>query len=264
MVNYLKKINIAGVDISTTSYDEVRGAVDSWLARPAGESGAARYICVTSVHGVITARTDDRLRDALADADIATPDGMPIVWALRSLGAPAQQRVYGPVLMLRLCEDVASRGGRVFLYGGRPEVLPQLCARLTDKIPGLQIAGSYSPPFRALTAEEDAEVIRLIRTSGATLVLIGISTPKQEKWMADHRHCFPGTVMAGVGAAFDFHAGRVRQAPKWVQGAGLEWFFRLVMEPRRLWHRYLVVTPQFIPLWGLQKLRAVWRGMTAG
>jgi len=203
------------------------------------------------------------LRSAINNADIATPDGMPVVWALRSFGAAGQQRVYGPTLMLRVCEAIEKRGASVFLYGGRPEVLPGLCQRLSDKIPGLKISGSYSPPFRPLSSEEDKQVIRSIRNSRAALILVGISTPKQEKWMAEHQAYFPGTIMIGVGAAFDFHAGRIRQAPAWMQRAGLEWFFRLMMEPGRLWHRYLVTTPQFIPLWGAQKMRTVLQRRTA-
>jgi N-acetylglucosaminyldiphosphoundecaprenol N-acetyl-beta-D-mannosaminyltransferase len=256
----VNKINIVGVNISPTTHQEVVSTVNAWHAQPDLESLPAKYICVTSVHGIITARTDLQLHSALNNADIATPDGMPVVWALRSFGAPGQQRVYGPTLMLRLCEAAAKSGSGVFLYGGLPEVLPRLRERLTARIPHLSIVGSYSPPFRPLSRQEDEEVIRLIRESKASLVFVGISTPKQEKWMADHRELLPGKVMVGVGAAFDFHSGRVRQAPEWVQGAGLEWFFRLMTEPQRLWRRYLFITPQFLPLWGLQKLRCILRG----
>ncbi|MDP9052700.1 MAG: WecB/TagA/CpsF family glycosyltransferase [Acidobacteriota bacterium] len=260
----MSKINVVGIPISTTSYEGVVKSVNQWLTQRTAQSSHAKYICVTSVHGIITARTDEQLRAALNDADIATPDGMPVVWALRSFGATEQRRVYGPTLMLRLCEAAARRGSGIFLYGGRPEVLPQLRQRLSAKVPGLKIAGMYSPPFRPLSSEEDAEIIRMIRESGADLIFVGISTPKQEKWMADHRDHFPGTVMTGVGAAFDFHAGRVKQAPAWIQRAGFEWLFRLTMEPARLWRRYLLVTPQFLPLWGLQKVRSVLEERSAG
>jgi N-acetylglucosaminyldiphosphoundecaprenol N-acetyl-beta-D-mannosaminyltransferase len=155
---------------------------------------------------------------------------------------------------LRLCETAAQSGQRVFLYGGRPEVLPTLCEQLHLKYPELMIVGMCSPPFRPPTTIEDECVKRLIRDSRADLVFVGISTPKQEKWMAAHQGDFPGKVLVGVGAAFDFHAKRVRQAPAWMQEAGLEWFFRLLMEPARLWRRYLFVTPQFLPLWALQKM----------
>jgi N-acetylglucosaminyldiphosphoundecaprenol N-acetyl-beta-D-mannosaminyltransferase len=252
---HIRKLNVVGTEISVTSYEEVVHLVGHWL--PGGVSAGenrARYICVTSVHGIVIARQDPEFRRVLNGADVATPDGMPVVWALRSFGAKRQERVYGPTLMLRLCERAAQSGHRVFLYGGRPEVLTDLCEQLHRKYPELRIVGTYSPPFRPLTKTEDESVKIQIRDSGADLVLVGISTPKQEKWMASHQSDFPGKVLVGVGAAFDFHAKRVRQAPAWMQQIGLEWFFRLLMEPRRLWRRYLFITPQFLPLWALQKM----------
>jgi N-acetylglucosaminyldiphosphoundecaprenol N-acetyl-beta-D-mannosaminyltransferase len=202
----------------------------------------------------MTANRDASFRHILNQADIVTPDGMPLVWALRSLGRPQQQRVYGPTLMLELCRQAANDGARVFLYGSRDEVLTALETRLPAVSPGLNIVGSYSPPFRPLSESEDREITARIRASGAELIFVGISTPKQERWMWDHREAFPGAVMVGVGAAFDFHAGRVPQAPPWMQRRGLEWLFRLLSEPRRLWRRYLLETPWFIPYWTLQKL----------
>jgi len=219
-----------------------------------GRAPRGRYICVTSVHGVMTAQRNRFVRVLLNDADIATPDGMPIVWALRSFGVRHQKRVYGPQLMLTLCEQAMRYGHRIFLYGGREETLPDLRRRLMAQFPQLIIAGTYSPPFRPLTAEEDTSVIERILKSDADIVFVGIGTPKQERWMWEHRAKLPGAVMVGVGAAFDFHAGRVKQAPTWMQQSGLEWFFRLLMEPARLWKRYLLVTPLFLPLWALQKL----------
>jgi N-acetylglucosaminyldiphosphoundecaprenol N-acetyl-beta-D-mannosaminyltransferase len=200
------------------------------------------------------ARSDRSVRDILNQADIATPDGMPIVWALRSFGAAKQQRVYGPTLMLALCDQAQKHGHRVFFYGGRQEHLTELCERLQEQFPALIIVGGYSPPFRPLTEAEEEELRTTIWRADPDLIFVGISTPKQEQWMASHRELFPGTVMVGVGAAFDFHAGRVRQAPAWMQRHGLEWLFRLGMEPARLWKRYLLVTPRFLPLWGMQKL----------
>lgn len=248
---------VAGVGISTTSYDEVVDCCRHWIdqLRADRSPARARYVCCTSVHGIITARDDRNVRDILNAADIATPDGMPLVWALRSFGVSNQARVYGPALMLRLCESAATHGQGVFLYGGREDSLRELQTRLRAKFSHLRIVGSYSPPFRALTAAEDQLVVRKLIESGAELVFVGISTPKQERWMYEHREKLPGLVMIGVGAAFDFHAGRVRQAPGWMQRNGLEWLFRLAAEPRRLWQRYLLVTPRFLPLWGLQLLR---------
>lgn len=245
-----RKYNILGVSISATSYAEVTGICANWIADAHAET--ARYICVTSVHGIITGRQEPWVRDVLNAADIATPDGMPVVWALRSFGARDQQRVYGPTLMMHLCRMAADRGYGIYLYGGTEERLELLRRKLTKQVPHLHIAGSYAPPFRPLNQEEDARVKSAIQESGARLVFIGISTPKQDKWMFDHRSDFPGVVMVGVGAAFDFHAGRVKQAPEWIQRAGLEWLFRLAAEPRRLWKRYILITPRFLPLWALQ------------
>jgi N-acetylglucosaminyldiphosphoundecaprenol N-acetyl-beta-D-mannosaminyltransferase len=250
------KCSVVGVGISATSYEEVVGCCAGWIAerRLGAASPMARYVCVTSVHGVIAARDDRDVREILNQADIATPDGMPLVWALRSFGVRGQQRVYGPTLMLRLCEDAERRGHRVFLYGGSEESLRELRRRLLLRFPKLIIAGCHAPPFRPLTPSESEDVNRSIRESGADLVFVGISTPKQERWMRERREILPGVVMVGVGAAFDFHSGRVRQAPHWMQRNGLEWLFRLWREPRRLWRRYLVVTPRFLPLWGAQLL----------
>ena len=154
--------------------------------------------------------------------------------------------------MLELCADAIRGNHRIFLYGGRPETLESLRANLLTRFPQLQIVGSYPPPFRPLTVEEDTRVTQLINESAADLVFVGISTPKQEAWMSAHRHSVPGVVMIGVGAAFDFHAGLVSQAPAWMQVTGFEWSYRLLMEPRRLWRRYLLETPLFLPLWALQ------------
>jgi len=262
------KKNVVGVNISATSYTEVVDVCARWIEeraewqRQGGSSPASslgdgpppRYITVTSVHGIVTAREEPKLRQILNAADIATPDGMPVVWALRSFGQRDQARVYGPTLTAHLCEDAAARGHRIFLYGAREDTLQLLEQRLTQKFPGLKIAGHHAPPFRPLTPEEDAAVIQQIRESNADLIFVGISTPKQEYWMWDHRQAFPGSIMIGVGAAFDFHAGTLRQAPSWMQSHGLEWLFRLTAEPARLWKRYLLVTPRFLPFWALQKI----------
>jgi N-acetylglucosaminyldiphosphoundecaprenol N-acetyl-beta-D-mannosaminyltransferase len=210
------------------------------------------------------ARKRQEVRDILNQADIVTPDGMPLVWALRSFGAAKQQRVYGPNLMIELCARAEKEGHRIFLYGGRPESLDTLRVNLTKRFPGLAIAGCYSPPFRPLTTEEDADVCSIISESRPDLIFVGISTPKQEQWMAQHAARFSGAIMIGVGAAFDFHAGRVRQAPAWMQSHGLEWFYRLTQEPGRLWRRYVLVTPWFLPYWAMQKLSLVMRDAARG
>lgn len=248
------KGDVLSVAVSRTSYSELAEVCRGWIAnRRNGTGGAkARYVCFLSVHGIITARDDRDVGVILNSADVVAPDGMPVVWALRSFGFARQERVYGPTAMLRLCEDAARHGHRVFLYGGTQDSLEILVARLTARFSGLPIVGAYSPPFRPLTEEEDEWVVRRILQSAADIVFVGISTPKQERWMFSHRDRLPGMVLAGVGAAFDFHAGKVRQAAPWFQKLGLEWLFRLWAEPRRLWHRYLIVTPRFLPLWALQ------------
>lgn len=253
-----RKYTVVGVSISNTQYDDVLSICRDWVAiRHTGNHHnlPSRYICVTSVHGIMTARHDPFVRAILNAADIATPDGMPVVWALRSFGLSNQERVYGPNLMIRLCEQAARCQHRVFLYGGTEETLTSLERRLQERCPGLRVVGRYAPPFRPLTIAEDLQVKKGISAADPDLIFVGISTPKQETWMWEHRFDFRGSVMVGVGAAFDFHAGRVSQAPPWMQRSGLEWFFRLTREPRRLWKRYVLVTPLFLPLWALQKLR---------
>ena len=245
---------VVSVEISTTSYEEVVDLCGRWAAeRKSSAQAQGHYICVTSVHGIMLAKKDPEVAHYLNEADIATPDGMPVVWALRSFGYRNQQRVYGPTLMLEICRGAAATGHRVFLYGARDETLLVLKRKLTERFPGLQIAGMYSPPFRDLTQHEEKNVQQRIRESDADIVFVGISTPKQERWMYEHRNSLPGVTLIGVGAAFDFHAGRFRQAPAWMQRNGLEWLFRLITEPRRLWRRYLLTTPLFLPLWAKQK-----------
>jgi N-acetylglucosaminyldiphosphoundecaprenol N-acetyl-beta-D-mannosaminyltransferase len=247
---------IVSVGVSKTSYAEVVSLCEQWaIERRTGARLPARYICVTSVHGIIMAHDDPEIAKILNGADIVTPDGMPVVWALRSFGSPKQQRVYGPTLMRNICQRAAQVGLRIFLYGGSQDTLTRLEEQLRNRFPSITIAGSYSPPFRLLSGAEDQSVQDMIRASDSDIVFVGISTPQQEKWMYDHRSCFPGVTMIGVGAAFDFHSGRKKQAPGWMQRNGLEWLFRLAVEPTRLWRRYLLITPRFLPLWAMQKLK---------
>jgi N-acetylglucosaminyldiphosphoundecaprenol N-acetyl-beta-D-mannosaminyltransferase len=158
-------------------------------------------------------------------------------------------------LMLDLCRSSATKGHRIFLYGGAPAVLTALEASLVKRFPDLRVTGRYSPPFRPLSEEEDRQIVALIQASEADLIFVGLGTPKQERWMHDHRHSLPGLTMIGVGAAFDFHAGHTPQAPPWIQRSGLEWLFRLIVEPARLWRRYVLITPRFLPLWLVQLLK---------
>ncbi len=195
----------------------------------------------------MTAQDDPLMRRALTDAVITVPDGMPIVWGVNLLGEHLPNRVYGPELMRRYCDRSVERGHRVWLYGGRDQgALVQLALSLRQKHPGLRIVGGYSPPFRALTDEEDDEICRQINEAQPDVLWVGIGVPKQEKWMVRVRDKLEVPVMCAVGAAFDFHAGRVSQAPTWMQERGLEWTYRIAQEPRRLLPRYLYTNPRFM------------------
>jgi N-acetylglucosaminyldiphosphoundecaprenol N-acetyl-beta-D-mannosaminyltransferase len=211
------------------------------------EADARAYVTAAAVNLVMSAREDPAAQAALLGATLAVPDGQPLVWALRALGNSSATRVYGPDLMIGFCARAAQRAIPVYLYGGRtPEALVVLERRLRERFPGLRIVGGYSPPFRELTAEEEAQVGKAIDASGAAVVWVGTGQPKQEKWMARMRPRLAAPLLVGVGAAFDFHAGLVSQAPPWMQRNGLEWTYRLAREPRRLWRRYARYNPRFL------------------
>ena len=235
------RVDVLGVGISAIDPDDALGEITRWI-----DDGVQHYACVTGVHGVMEAQRDPDLLRIHNDSGLTTPDGMPIVWAARLAGASNVQRVYGPDLMLAVCERAARRGWGCFLYGATDDVLDRLGSNLTDRFPGLRIVGAHSPPFRATTPEEDAAAVREINESGAQIVWVGLSTPKQEQWMAAHVGRVNAPALIGVGAAFDIHAGNARQAPRWMQRSGLEWLFRLASEPRRLWRRYGVNIPCFL------------------
>ncbi len=214
----------------------------------------SRYVCICNAHSVVTARRDPGFAEIVRNADMATPDGAPVAWMMRRAGTADQQRINGPDLMWRYCASAACRNESIYLYGSRPETLDALQRSLVQNFPGLQIAGSYSPPFRELTAEEDAAVVDAINDSGAGIVWVSLGCPKQEKWMAEHRGRIRAT-MVGVGAAFDYHAQVIKRAPIWMQDHGLEWLHRLSSEPRRLWQRYLITNSLFV-MYAAQQLLA--------
>jgi N-acetylglucosaminyldiphosphoundecaprenol N-acetyl-beta-D-mannosaminyltransferase len=243
------RVNILGVRVSAINMTQALAAVEAWIARR-----ERQYVCVTPAHVVMDGYWNPEVRGWINRAGMATPDGMGIVWLLKAKGHRSVSRVYGPDLMLALCEEGLAKGRRHFFYGGEPGVLDALSARLARRLPGLMVTGTFSPPFRPSTPEEDAAVIRRINDSNADILWIGIGSPRQEQWMAEHLGKVDIPVMIGVGAAFDFLSGRKRQAPRWVQRAGLEWLFRLVNEPRRLWRRYAQY-PLFFVLVLLQSLR---------
>jgi N-acetylglucosaminyldiphosphoundecaprenol N-acetyl-beta-D-mannosaminyltransferase len=235
------RVDVLGVAISAIDPDDALGEVTRWI-----DNDLRHYVCVTGVHGVMESQRDADLVRIHNESGLTTPDGMPMVWAAHRAGAKNTKRVYGPDLMLAVCERAAERGWTAFLYGATDEVLEQLRNNLSDLYPGLEIVGTHSPPFRALTDEEDEAIVRRINESGAQIVWVGLSTPKQERWMASHVGRLNASALFGVGAAFDMHAGNLKQAPRWMQRSGLEWFFRLATEPRRLWKRYAVNNPRFV------------------
>jgi len=235
------KVPILGIPLALTDYERTMDWIDETVA-----AGGRGYVSAAAVHLVMVSQEDTDTRDAVLGCSLAVPDGQPLVWAMRSLGHDAS-RVYGPDLMARYCARSAKTGTRMYLYGGRNQgALVQLALNLRQRYPGVKIVGGYSPPFRALTDEETDRLIDDINGCGADVVWVGIGQPKQEKWMADFRDRLDPPVLIGVGAAFDFHAGLVPQAPDWMQRMGLEWLYRLAHEPRRLWRRYLRYNPRFI------------------
>ncbi len=241
------RVNILGVGVSAIDTTMALESIEGWI-----RSRDSHYVCVTGVHGVMESQRDDAVKAIHNTAGLVTPDGMPLVWVLRSRGFRYVDRVYGPDLMLALCNLSVRRGYRHFLYGGAEGVGEQLTTSLQHRFPGLQIVGTFSPPFRPLTADESERAVQMINEANPDIVWVGLSTPKQERWMANHVGRVTAPVLIGVGAAFDFHAGIKRQAPQLMQRMGLEWLFRLLTEPRRLWRRYLVNNPKFIFLLLLQ------------
>ena len=235
---------LLGVRFALADYEGALRRIEEMVA--AGDRG---YFCCTSVHGLMESDSDAELATALNGAELNLPDGMPIVWALNLLsdGKPLRDRVYGPTLMESACERAAALGHSIYLYGGYDDgALRELKTALRRRSPAIEIAGSWSPPHRELSPEEDREVAARIDESGAELVWCGISTPRQEKWVARIRPLVSAPVMISVGAAFDFLAGRASQAPSWMQRRGLEWAYRLSREPRRLGPRYLRSNPAFV------------------
>jgi N-acetylglucosaminyldiphosphoundecaprenol N-acetyl-beta-D-mannosaminyltransferase len=233
---------VLGVPLALTDYESTLDWIDAAVA-----ARARSYVCVAAVHTVMASQEDPELRAAVLGADFTVPDGQPLVWALRALGHPLGDRVYGPELMDRACARAARTGQRFYLYGGRNSgALVELTRMLRLRHPGLKIVGGYTPPFRELTETESDAVAEDIRRSRADVVWVGIGVPKQEKWMARMRDRLDSPVLVGVGAAFDFHAGLIPQAPATMQRYGLEWLYRLCQEPRRLWRRYARYNPQFV------------------
>lgn len=240
---------VIGVPIDVIDWSQSLARIAHWA-----QGAESRYICICNVHSVVTASRDPRFGAVIADADMATPDGAPVAWMLRRLGHTRQQRINGPDLMLHCCEMAAAASASICLFGSTQATLDLLQDALRSRWPTLRIADAISPPFRPLSAEEDAALVERINRSGAHLVFVSLGCPKQELWMAAHRGKVQG-VMIGVGAAFDFHAGTVVRAPGWMRDRGFEWLHRLSSEPRRLWRRYLSTNSAFIAGAAWQLLR---------
>jgi N-acetylglucosaminyldiphosphoundecaprenol N-acetyl-beta-D-mannosaminyltransferase len=234
-------VRILGVPVHQLDMGSAVRTIDGWI-----RSGKSRYVCVRDVHGVMRAQSDAEFRRIHEHAGLVTPDGMPLVWVSRLRGSRAIGRVCGPDLVDALCDASQAWGAPHFFFGGKPGVAEEMAQRLKANYPKLIVAGTFCPPFRDLTDSEDRKIVDEITRSGARIVWIGISTPRQEEWMRDHVDALPGCTLIGVGAAFDFHAGTVKRAPRWMQRNGLEWLFRLSQEPLRLWRRYLVLAPMFL------------------
>jgi N-acetylglucosaminyldiphosphoundecaprenol N-acetyl-beta-D-mannosaminyltransferase len=234
--------SVIDINVNETSYEDATGLIRTWA-----QAGESRAVYATSVHGTMEAHDVRQFREIVSRADLVTPDGMPLVWMLRLKGVRNQQRVYGPSLMLHILGMAAREGLPVGLYGGEPETLQKLVSRIESGFPAIKIPYAFSPPFRPLNNEETIDARQRIIDSGVRILFVGLGCPRQEQWIDTQRGIIPA-VMIGIGAAFDFHAGQKSQAPAWMQKIGLEWCFRLLSEPRRLWRRYLSIVPRFLIL----------------
>ncbi len=237
----VQRVNVLGVGVSVLN-------LQTALATIADALGQKRkgYICVTGVHGVMEAQNDENFRAILNHAFLCTPDGMPMVWMGKIHGHSEMQRVYGPDLMLEVCAWSENHQCRHFFFGGADGVADQLAEKLKARFPKMQSVGTFTPPFRPLNPAEENELRERIRVAQPDILWVGLSTPKQEKFMAEFSPMLDATLTIGVGAAFDFHSGRIKQAPRWMQRSGLEWFYRLCTEPRRLARRYFRNNPLFL------------------
>lgn len=247
---------VIGSRVDAVSYAETTAKIIDWSK---GDQG--RYVCAAPVHSILIGHDLPEYRAVLEEADLVTPDGAPVAWALRKLGCQGQRRVSGPDLMINVLEAAAAVGIPIGLFGASEKCIELLKQRLPARIPNLNIAYAYSPPFRALSEEEEKQVIADIEASGVRILFVALGCPKQEMWMYEHRKQL-SCVMVGVGAAFDMHAGLIRRAPTWMQDIGLEWLFRLAFQPKRLFYRYLVYCPRFFVLFARQLATARRTGST--
>ncbi|AKG21128.1 WecB/TagA/CpsF family glycosyltransferase [Calothrix sp. 336/3] len=256
--DYLQHRYILGMRVDATSYQDATERIIDWA-----KAGKRGYVCAANVHMTMEVYDHPLFKQVVNNADLVTPDGVPLVWALNALGVKNASRVYGPNLTLDVCEAAAKHGVPIGLYGGTPESLSAFTSFLSQRFPNIQIVCKIAPPFRGLSFEEDEVYTQQIVDSGAKILFVGIGCPKQELWMAAHKQRI-SAVMLGVGAAFDFHSGRVKQAPNWMQKRGLEWLFRLIMEPKRLWKRYFKHNPRFVLFFLMQWLMQQGKSLKLG
>ena len=242
LLGQFPSIHVLGTRVHMVQMPEVLSAIENWIET----KDRCRYVVATGMHGVMEAHRDQDFKAIVNSADLLVPDGISLVWVARRRGFPLKKRVSGPDLMWDFFNLFQRSDYSNFFYGDTRETLGQLTSRMTDAFPNLKIAGTFSPPFRQLTLEEDVESVRLINQSGADVVWVGLGLPKQERWMFDHRDKLEASVLVGVGAAFKFLSGQVRRAPAWAGDRGIEWAWRLAQEPRRMWRRVLIDGPLFV------------------
>ena len=243
------RTNILGVGISVINMDDALKLSDTLI-----HSQDRHYVCVTDVHTVIEAQSDADFRAILNKSSMTTPDGMPLVWVAKIQGHQNVRRVYGPDFLLEMCRVSMQSGYRHFFFGGGPGIADRLSEELKEKFPGLNVVGTYTPPFRPLTSSEETELLQIVAQVKPDVFWVGLGSPKQERFMAKYCGKLDAKLMVGVGAAFDIHSGTVKEAPRWLKMAGLQWLHRLLQEPRRLWKRYLICIPSFMWKISLQLL----------
>ena len=246
----LERVNVIGVNIDAINITNTLANIEEWIER-----GEHHYVCVRDVHGLMECQKDENLRIIHKNSGLTVPDGMPLVWIGRLYGFKNISRVYGPDLMLEMCRMSPEKGYTHFLYGGKVGVAESLKKNLENKFLGIDIVGTYTPPFRPLNEREEEELREQVGLLKPDLFWVGLSTPKQERFMAEYINKLETNVMLGVGAAFDIHTGKIKDAPDWIKRIGMQWFFRLLQEPRQLWRRYLYNNPRFIGLAALQLLK---------
>lgn len=244
------RVNVLGVGISATKMPDAVSIIHNWIVR-----NERHYVCVRDIHGVMESQKDEKLRRIHNVSGLTVPDGMPLVWIGRLNGFKNISRVYGPDLMLEVCRMSLRKGYTHFLYGGNIGVAEELRKKLEEKFPGIHILAAYTPPFRRLSDPEEIELCDLVDKLKPDIFWVGLSTPKQERFMAEYIHKLNTKVMIGVGAAFDIHAGKIKDAPDFLKKIGMQWCYRLFKEPKRLWRRYLYNNPRFIGLAALQLLK---------